>query len=242
MKPRGIPLQAASIYQPLGACGSTVGVTLKQAAWALMFVALYLAVLTGGILAAGLSGVIDFTPESVILLILCGGTAAATLALYVHLIRRDGLSLGGLGFRQLRPRMLHLLWQIPSAIIISACLQSLFLAALTNLGIDSTSAGSSNETLTRIADLPTPLVVLKQPGQALSPGGSATGPTSSRMSPLLVLIRSSLPARRAEKRTLAGGGPGAGESHAGPASLRPGQSRRRRGDRAGPAARRTCRA
>lgn len=160
MKPRGILLQAGSINQPVRACGPTVGVTLKQAAWALMFVALYLAVLTGGILAVGLSGLIEFTPESVILLILCGATAAAMLALYVHLIRRNGLSLAGLGFRQFRPRMLHLLWQIPSAIVISACLQGLFLAALTNLGIDSTSVGSSNDTLARITDLPVPFIAL----------------------------------------------------------------------------------
>lgn len=153
-------MQAGSTNQPLEACGSPVGVTLKQAAWALMFLALYLAVLTGGFLAVGLSGLVDFTPESVILLILCGATAAAMLALYIHLIRRNGLSLGGLGFRRFRPRMLHLLWQIPSAIVISACVQGLFLAALTNLGIDSTSAGSSNETLARIADLPAPFVVL----------------------------------------------------------------------------------
>lgn len=124
MKARGYFCRAGSINQPLGACGSTVGVILKQAAWALMFVALCLAVLTGGVLAAGFSGLIDFTPESVILLILCGATAAAMLALYVHLIRRNGLSLGGLGFQRFRPRMLHLLWQIPSAIVISACLQA----------------------------------------------------------------------------------------------------------------------
>ena len=93
-----------------------MGVTFKQAAWALMFVALYIAVLAAGILAAGLSGLVDFTPESVILLILCGATVAAMLALHIHLIRRNGLSLGGLGFRRFRPRMLHLLWQIPSAI------------------------------------------------------------------------------------------------------------------------------
>lgn len=160
MKPRGLLLHAGSISQPLGPCGSSVGVTLKQAAWALMFLALYLAVLTGGILAVGLSGLIDFTPESVILLILCGATLAAMLALYFHLIRRNGLSLGGLGFRRFSPRMLHLLWQIPSAIVISACLQGLFLAALANLGIDSPSAGSSNDTLARIAVLPTPFVVL----------------------------------------------------------------------------------
>lgn len=153
-------MQAGSIYQPVGTCRSSVGVTLKQAAWALMFLALYLAVLTGGILAVGLSGPIDFTPESVILLVLCGATAAAMLALYIHLIRSNGLSLGGLGFRRFRPRMLHLLWQIPSAIVISACLQGLFLAALANVGIASPSAGSSNDPLARIADLPTPFVVL----------------------------------------------------------------------------------
>jgi membrane protease YdiL (CAAX protease family) len=125
-----------------------------------MFVALYIAVLAGGILAAGLSGLVDFTPESVILLILCGATVAAMLALHIHLIRRNRLSLGGLGFRRFRPRMLHLLWQIPSAIVISACLQGLFLAALTQLGIGSTSADSSNDTLAKLADLPTPFVVL----------------------------------------------------------------------------------
>lgn len=123
-------MPAGSTTQPVEASGSTVGVTFKQAAWALMFVALYIAVLAGGVLAVGLSGLVDFTPESVILLLLCGATAAAMLALYIHLIRRSGLVLGGLGFRRFRPRMLHLLWQIPSAIIISACLQGLFLAAL----------------------------------------------------------------------------------------------------------------
>lgn len=151
---------AGSIHQPLGPDGSSSGVTLKQAAWALMFLALYLAVLTGGILAVGLSGLIEFTPESLLLSVLCGATAAAMLALYIHLIRRNGLSLGGLGFRRFRPRMLHLLWQIPSAIVISGGLQSLFLVALTDLGVDSSSAGTSNDALARIADLPTPFVVL----------------------------------------------------------------------------------
>ena len=154
-------MQAAGLLdQPLGPGGPSFSVTLKQAAWALMFVALYLAVLTGAIFAVGLSGLIDFAPEFAILLILCGATAAAMLAVYIHLIRRNGLTLGGLGFRRFRPRMLHLLWQIPSAIVISAGLQSLFLAALTNLGVDSPSAGSSNDALARIADLPTPFVVL----------------------------------------------------------------------------------
>lgn len=150
---------AGSINQPLGFGGPSFSVTLKQAAWALMFLALYLAVLTGGILAVGLSGLIDFTPESVILSVLCGATVAAMLAVYIHLIRRNGLTLGGLGFRRFRPRMLHLLWQIPSAIVVSAGLQGFFLAALTNLGLDSPSAGSSNDPLARIADLPTPFIV-----------------------------------------------------------------------------------
>lgn len=153
-------MPTGSISHPVEASGATVGVTFKQAAWALMFVALYIAVLAGGVLAVGLSGLVYFTPESVILLLLCGTTAAAMLALYIHLIRRNGLVLGGLGFRRFRPRMLHLLWQIPSAIVICACLQGLFLAALTHLGIDSTSAGSSNDTLAKIADLPTSFVVL----------------------------------------------------------------------------------
>jgi membrane protease YdiL (CAAX protease family) len=125
-----------------------------------MFVALYIAVLAGGVLAVGLSGLVDFTPESVILLLLCGTTAAAMLALYIHLNLRNSLVLGGFGFRRFRPRVLHLLWQIPSAIVICAYLQGLFLAALTHLGIGSTPAGSTNDTLAKIADLPTSLVVL----------------------------------------------------------------------------------
>lgn len=134
--------------------------TLKQAFRALLFVALYLAVLTAGILATGLSGVVDFTRNSAVFVILGGATAAAMLALYFHLIRRHSLTLRGLGFRRFGPRMLHLLWQIPAAIISAACLQGLVLAGLTLLGMDSASAGAANDPLATIVDLPTPLVVL----------------------------------------------------------------------------------
>lgn len=160
MKPRGILLSDGSTNQLAEALTSPTGITLKQAAWALMFVVLYIAVLAGAVLAVGLSGLVDFTAEAVILLILCGATASAGLALYIHLIRKNGLGFRSLGFRSFRPRMLHLLWQIPSAILASACLQGLFLGALTLLGIDSTSGSSSNETLARIAALPAPFVVL----------------------------------------------------------------------------------
>ena len=153
-------MPAVLLDQPGRAPGSLADVTLGQAFRALLFVALYLAVLTGGILAAGLSGVVDFTPNSAVFVILCGATAAAMLALYFHLIRRNSLTLRGLGFRRFRPRMFHLLWQIPAAIISAAGLQGLVLAGLTQLGMDGTSAGASNDPLASIVDLPTPLVVL----------------------------------------------------------------------------------
>ena len=146
--------------QPLEPSGTPQGVTLKQAAWTLMFLGLYLAILTGGILAVGRSGLVDFTPESLLIVVLISATAVPMLAVYVHLIRRNGLSFGDLGFRGFKPKMLHLLWQIPSAIVISTGLQSIFLVAVAKLRGDSSPAVTSDELVDRIADLPTPFIVL----------------------------------------------------------------------------------
>ncbi|MFK0042344.1 lysostaphin resistance A-like protein [Paenarthrobacter sp. NPDC090517] len=101
-----------------------------------------------------------FIEEIAVPVILGGATAAAMLATYIHLIRRNHLTPGMLGFRRLDARMLHLLWQIPAAILASACAQGLFLAGLSFLGVDSTAANSSNGALSRIGALPAPLIGL----------------------------------------------------------------------------------
>jgi membrane protease YdiL (CAAX protease family) len=134
-------------------------VTLKQAARALLFVALYLAVVAGGVLAVGLLRIVEFTASSLILLVLGGATAAAMSALYVHLIRKYGLTFHDLGFRRLSPRMFHLLWQVPAAIIASACFQGLVLAGFGLLNIDTSSAGASNSPLSTLAGMPTPFIL-----------------------------------------------------------------------------------
>jgi len=134
-------------------------ITLKQAFRALLFVALYVASLAGGILAVGLLRLVEFTASSLLLLVLGGATAAAMSALYVHLIRKYGLRFGDLGFRRLSPRMFHLLWQVPAAIIASACVQGLAMAGFGQLGMDTSSAGASNSPLSAVAGMPAPFIL-----------------------------------------------------------------------------------
>lgn len=153
-------IPAAPGQAPASAGWQDADITLKQAFRALMFVGLYVAVPAAGILAVGLLRLVDFTAASLILAVLVGATAAAMLALYVHLIRKYALSFGQLGFRRLSPRMFHLLWQIPAAIIASACLQGLALAAFGQLGIDTSGAGAYNSPLASVAGLPAPVILL----------------------------------------------------------------------------------
>lgn len=134
--------------------------TLGQAAWALMFVAVYIAVAAGAIIAAGLSGLVEFAIGSLLPVVLLLVTAAAILALYVHLFRRNGLGPADLGFRRPTPRLFHLLWQIPVTVIVCGSLQGIFLLALTSVGVDTTSAGTTDDPLADIVDLSGFLVVL----------------------------------------------------------------------------------
>ncbi len=135
-------------------------VTLGQAAWALMFVVLYVGTAAGVVLGLGLSGLVDFTLEAVLPVVLGGVTVAAMLALYVHLIRRNSLRAWDLGFRRLTPRMFHLFWQIPVAILAGAFFQLLVLGLLAWAGLDLGSAGARDDPLDDIATLPTPLVLV----------------------------------------------------------------------------------
>lgn len=143
-----------------GGPGEDSPVTLKQASWTLLFVVLYVAVFAGAVWAVGRLGVVHFTPGALIMLALPGATAAAMLALYVHLIRKHRLSLAALGFRPPTPKMFHLLWQIPLAIFSAASLQAFFLTVLAVLGVDISALGSSNDALAGIAELPVPSVVV----------------------------------------------------------------------------------
>ena len=135
----------------------TVPVTLGQAAWALMFVAIYIALVVGVILALGLPGIIDFTLESLLLVLLTTITAAAILALYLHLFRRNNLTPADLGFRRFTPRLFHLLWQIPATIIVCAIMQGLSLALT---GIDATTAEAADDPLADLAGLPASFAVI----------------------------------------------------------------------------------
>lgn len=137
----------------------TVPVTLGQAAWALMFVAIYIALVAGVILALGLPGIVDFTLESLLLVLLTTITAAAILAVYIHLFRRNNLTPADLGFRRFTPGMFHLLWQIPAAIIACAILQGLSLALLALTGIDAASAEAADDPLKDLAGLPVSIAV-----------------------------------------------------------------------------------
>jgi uncharacterized protein len=143
-----------------GGSGEDTPITLRQASWALLFVVLYVAVFLGAVLAVGLLGVVDFTPGVLVVLLLPGATAACMLALYVHLIRKHRLGLDVLGFRRLTPRMFHLFWQIPGAIVSAAFFQQLFLAVLSLLNVDIAAASSSNDALAGIAELPAATVVI----------------------------------------------------------------------------------
>jgi membrane protease YdiL (CAAX protease family) len=145
---------------PMAEGPDATAITLGQAFRVLLFVGLYVAVPAAGILAVGLLRLVDFTPASLILAVLVGATAAAMLALYVHLIRKYGLSFGDLGFRRLSPRMFHLLWQVPAAIIASACVQGMSLAAFGQFGLNTSAVGASNSPLSLVTGLPVAFIIL----------------------------------------------------------------------------------
>lgn len=156
----GDPLSATRATEIHSPTRQIAPVTLAQAAWALMFVAIYIAVVVGVIVALGLPGIINLTLESLLLVLLTAVTAAAVLALYIHLVRRNNLTPTDLGFRRPTPRLFHLLWQIPVSIIVCACLQGLSLGLLTLTGLDTTTPGAAADPLTDIAGLPASLAVI----------------------------------------------------------------------------------
>ena len=132
-------------------------VTLGQAGWALMFVALYVGAATGLIILLQVTGLVELTLTLLLPVALGGATLAAVLALYVHLIRRNSLRPADLGFRRPTMRLFHLLWQIPATMFAGAILQILVLLALTGLDL---TAEPPDSALDDIATLPASLVVL----------------------------------------------------------------------------------
>ncbi|WP_342025084.1 CPBP family intramembrane glutamic endopeptidase [Arthrobacter citreus] len=118
-----------------------------------MFVALYVLAASGALVALGLSGVVHFTLESLLPAVLVSVTAAAMLAVYVHLVRRNSLTPADLGFRRPGLRMLHLLWQIPAAVMACLLAQGLFLGLLSLISIDTSVAQSTNDPLDDIGGL-----------------------------------------------------------------------------------------
>jgi membrane protease YdiL (CAAX protease family) len=123
-------------------------------------VAIYIAVIAGTLVAVDRSGFVEFTIESFLPVALVTITAAAILALYIHLFRRNRLTPADLGFRRPTPRLFHLLWQIPVIIIVCGLLQGIFLLALTSIGVDTTLARTADDPLADIINLSTPLVIV----------------------------------------------------------------------------------
>ena len=146
-------MPALSASETLPQARPAKAVTLGQAAWALMFVALYVLAASGALLALGLSGVVQFTLESLLPAALGSITAAAMLAVYVHLIRRNSLTAADLGFRRPGLRMLHLLWQIPVTIVACLLAQGLFLGLLSLISVDTSTAQSTNGPLDDVRGL-----------------------------------------------------------------------------------------
>ncbi|MCC5949920.1 MAG: CPBP family intramembrane metalloprotease [Nitriliruptoraceae bacterium] len=104
--------------------------TLRQSGRVLLFTLVYAAAFVG-LLAAAVR--VAPTEPSGFALLIVGGTglgAAAGLAVHVHLLRRDGLSLAALGFRRPTWGLLHLLWQIPLIIAGSLIVPAIVLGLL----------------------------------------------------------------------------------------------------------------
>lgn len=129
-------------------------VTLGQACWALMFVVMYVAAAVGGLLALGITGAIGPALDVLLPAALTAMTAAVYLALYVHLFRRNKLTLADVGFRRPTRRMFHLLWQGPATIVAGFCLQLTFLGILGLMDVDTSAAGAGNGGLADIGHLP----------------------------------------------------------------------------------------
>ncbi|WP_235498618.1 CPBP family intramembrane glutamic endopeptidase [Arthrobacter sp. Leaf234] len=155
----GPAAQVRQTHRGYGADAAGPVVTLRQAGWALMFVVLYVAAACGVILVLGLTGLVDFTLELLVPVLLGTVTAAALAALSVHLVRRNHLTAAQLGFRRPGPRMAHLLWQIPAAISGALVLQGVFLAVLGLTGFDIGAAPTTNDPLADLAGLPVPVVL-----------------------------------------------------------------------------------
>jgi hypothetical protein len=135
-------------------------VTLRQSGRALLFVGLYLAGFVGVMIAAAMLGFVGAEAGPFVTTFLVGTTAVIYLALYLHLFRRNRLTLEQVGFRRPTRRMFHLIWQIPASILAALTLQILFLAALAPLGVDTAGAGAANGPLADLPGLSPTLVVV----------------------------------------------------------------------------------
>lgn len=135
-------------------------VTTKQAFRTLLFVAIYLACLVAVVLASGSLGLLDAGSASFPIYLAGCATVAASLAVYIHLMRRYQLSFADLGFRKPRVRMFHLAWQIPVLISCAVGAQGIFMTLLGGLSLGSTSTGSQNSSLSGLASASPVMIVL----------------------------------------------------------------------------------
>ncbi len=105
-------------------------VTVRMALRALGFVIGYVLAAVGVVLGLNALRLVRVQSTAALAWILGLVTLAAVVAVYLHLVRANGLTPAQLGFARPRWRLLHLLWQIPAMIVAGAAVSALVLTRL----------------------------------------------------------------------------------------------------------------
>lgn len=133
-------------------------VTARMAFRALGFVVVYVLATAGVVLGLNALRLIRVQSSSALIWVLAAITLASVAAVYLHLVRANGLTGTQLGFARPRWRLLHLLWQIPAMIIAGAAVSALVLTRL--MGRTPEDAARSQGLSADLPSLSTGLVAL----------------------------------------------------------------------------------
>ena len=137
---------------------TTAAVTARMGFRALLFVVLYVLVAAGAVLGLAALRLVEVRSLSGLVFVLGLITVAAVAAVYLHLVRANGLTAAQLGFTRPRWRLLHLLWQVPVMIMAAGALQALVITAFTDRTPEE--AGRSQDLFADLPSLPGGLVAL----------------------------------------------------------------------------------
>lgn len=129
-------------------------ITLKQAFRTLLFVVIYLVVVSAIALSLGLLHLIKVDAITFAAYFLGIVTLASMLAIYLHLMRHYRLSFADLGFRKPRARMLHLAWQIPVTIVGATGIEGLAMTILGNLDSGKSRSGTTSSSMFGLSSAP----------------------------------------------------------------------------------------